>query len=185
MAIAQQNFDDLNVDIAARANDRILVYKTGTNTHVYEAKPTGGGGPALERFVATKTDGQNVNTTSDITWDSAIFADAIYTHSGGSSGIALTQSGWYQYVANVGFSGSAVRGNIVLMARLNSTVLPGAGKSGYIRNSSGHNEASCHVSGAFQATANDVFRIQTAPEAGNGTLTADSGQSNILLMKIG
>ncbi len=114
--------------------------------------------------------------------------DTSFTHDDGGSPHEITlAAGVYLAYINVPISGTVTRGAPRMLVRLNGALVNGGQASqGYMRNDSGHNDASLHWFGYFSASNGDILTVTSEQEAGAGTINVQAGQAATLnLEKLG
>ncbi len=121
---------------------------------------------------------------TELSWNSTR-KDSGITHSNGSANISLS-AGTYVLFANVPMQASVARAAPGLEVLLNgSLVTGGTARQGYIRNASGHTQASLHWSGIIEVTGNQTLTLQTFRLAQGGNVPIQDGKNaSIFLEKI-
>lgn len=135
-------------------------------------------------FVATGTavvGGANYNNTGpdQIVWlQSQVSSPFIHSDSTNPHQITLNQSGNYFVSLNIPYQATSNRVSVVSNLVLGTVPVVGtSARQGYIRNASGHNEASIHWSGFLNGvTAGQTLEIDVARDGAGGTVTNLSGQ---------
>ena len=163
---------DLNLAGAVNAS-------LGISTHTYtiDDDPIGGGLAFMQGTLAGGSTNLNPVTATAIDWSAVFFDGAYFTHSGGNPNeLVIAQNGDYYITATVPLTGAVARGSVRAELRLNGVPIVGAvGESAYIRNSSGHNEASNHIAAFLPGlTASDVIELYVSQAAAAGTITASN-----------
>jgi len=149
--------------------DKAVYYATGTQT----------------------TNGTNLNDSTEyaMQWSTDVLKKSGFTHSTSSNShqVTLDAAGTYLVSANIpiGSGGSArdgVRGRI----KLDDTLISGGEfMQGYIRNTSGHDEASIHWSGLVQSTsASQILTVTTQREGYSGTRTVGDEKATLYIEKV-
>jgi len=103
------------------------------------------------------------------------------------NGIELTgPDSWVKVTFNVHVNASFNRGNMLLRASLNGTLIGPIAAHGYIRNGNGHQESSYSMPGHWVFMSNgDVITVESLREAAAGTITmAQAGTSQLLLERL-
>ena len=102
------------------------------------------------------------------------------------SRISIATTGDYRVTFNLAATSSTTRTNIIARLRVNGTTFRGPiGSSGYIRNGSGHNNASVHAAFIHPFTAGDYIEIVANQEANAGNWTTVNGACSISLEYLG
>jgi hypothetical protein len=102
-----------------------------------------------------------------------------------TTGITVPSDGYYDCYVNLYMTSSATRPNIGLRFYIDTTVQDPISASDYIRNTSGHNEASTNLRMILYMTAGQAFRIGTQQLAAAGTVTIAGASSNWIIQKVG
>lgn len=178
MAIAQQDFDDLNVDIGARADDKILVYKTATSTHVYEAKPAGGGGGfTMTYFQSTKSGDSSMSTSwADITgWLTPTHTHADYSFNTSTGVLTINTAGDYEVTAHLLVPGGSNRSETGVRVLKNGGTIAGCESRNYSSRNTSQNEGAVSIPGFIvSCAATDVLKVQGI-YVGTATVAAARG----------
>eukprot|EP00179_Madagascaria_erythrocladioides_P005219 CAMPEP_0198312722 /NCGR_PEP_ID=MMETSP1450-20131203/3993_1 /TAXON_ID=753684 ORGANISM="Madagascaria erythrocladiodes, Strain CCMP3234" /NCGR_SAMPLE_ID=MMETSP1450 /ASSEMBLY_ACC=CAM_ASM_001115 /LENGTH=225 /DNA_ID=CAMNT_0044015679 /DNA_START=57 /DNA_END=734 /DNA_ORIENTATION=+ len=100
--------------------------------------------------------------------------------------VTITESGRYEVIVNTSlFSSSAARNAPEIRLEIDGTAVGTYGSTGYIRNSSGHQESSLHIREVLELTANQVLTVQIERAANSNTVNLRSaGSSNIYIRKV-
>lgn len=123
---------------------------------------------------------------TQLAWDSTR-KDSGITHNNGQPGIRLS-AGTYMLFVNIPMQSGVARASAGLEILLGDEQFPRAGFTafqGYIRSTSGHNEASVHWAGVIQVESTQTLILQTVrqAQAGNVTIQPDK-QASVYLEKI-
>jgi hypothetical protein len=133
------------------------------------------------------TEGTNVNPPdiTELVWNSKI-SDAGFTHSDGGSDIVLDDPGDYMVYVNIPLNGTPARSSVQLIVYLDQFEIEGGfAQQGYIRNASGHFDASIHWSGIVRTeTVSQVLSIGVNAQGNAGTVTMGGREASISLQKI-
>ena len=123
------------------------------------------------------TSSTNLNQTNPfaLQWAEVVKSSG-FTHSDGASpeNITLDEAGNYLVFVNLPLrSNTAERQNTKLLVQINNGTVPGGeGRQGYIRVSSGHENASAHWSGLiYDVAAGSTLTVKTQREADSDTVT--------------
>ncbi len=188
--------DQAELDIANKINSIVA----GTNVTVDNTDPlnpiinaAGGGGGSLVWMQVNNTNvSTNINTSTSQSYTTTIpISGAVQTGSDTSdftkttNGIQCNFDGVVLAFSNVDMFASGARVNIQSRLRLNGTPFGSVGSSGYIRNSSGHNESSVHSMGLIQVTNGQEITVGARRESTSTTSTIlnATGTSNLILIK--
>jgi hypothetical protein len=130
--------------------------------------------------------GTNFSTTAPIVGTFTNDASGDFTQSG-STGVTCNFTGEIEISASFHYFGFATRANVRMRAKLAGTQFGPIGASGYIRNATGHNESSCHITTTrVSVTTGQTITIGTDREGGSGTIEFDtSGTSNMYIKRVG
>ena len=96
-----------------------------------------------------------------------------------ASSITVNFDGVVNVQAHISQSGSVSRSNIGVWITKNGTVVSGVGQSGYIRDASGHNSSSSHITATLAVADGDVIRVQGKQRAASGTVNQIAGESQV------
>lgn len=147
----------------------------------------GGGGQALIIAQVSNTDvSTNINGGA---WanvpinGSTDFLDSGFSI-GTNGGIICNFSGRIKVTGHVGYTVSGARVNVKIRIAIAGVGDALEGKSGYVRNATGHNESSVDVSKYFSVTSGQEVTIQSRSEAAEITTTMDFGGSMLLIERI-
>lgn len=138
--------------------------------------------PSVNQWVRLNTDdtAQDLNTGSwsTVNWTLEENVDPIFEHPS-STEIRINQDGYYRIYMQMYFTSSGARAAPQFRILQNTVALPGIASTGYMRNSTGHNHASCHHQIIIQATAGDTFTIESRQESDDGTTTNPISGENV------
>jgi hypothetical protein len=151
--------------------------------------PAGGGAAKnLAQFTTTNTT-LDINQASAVAipWNSQLYLDSGYTHSivTNPERISFDSAGTYLVSVTLAFGGTALRANPGVKFRLNgSAVLEGQAMSGYIRNLTGHDEASSTLTRMVDAAAGDYLEVITQLMGGTGTVNLRANESVLFIEQL-
>lgn len=83
--------------------------------------------------------------------------------------------------ANVSYTSNTNRTNAAIGASLNGAIQGATGRSGYIRNNNGHNEASVHMSTIIDCAIGDQLGLFSQQQAAAGAVTMSAARSNYIV----
>lgn len=83
--------------------------------------------------------------------------------------------------ANVSYESTVNRTNAAIGASYNGAIQGATGRSGYIRNAAGHNEASVHMSTVIDCAASDTVGLFSQRQAAAGAVTMIAARSNYIV----
>jgi hypothetical protein len=143
--------------------------------------------PGRTTFTATATQTTfgtdlNLGTAASLEWTEGVKSPG-FTHDDGSNpeNIFLEGAGDYLVFVNVPLNlpGAQIRTNVRLLIQDDGITVPGGeAKQGYIRNASGHIDASVHWSGLIRNVgAGSILTVKTQQEGEAGTVNVQSGQT--------
>ena len=144
----------------------------------------------FRKLVGTRIQNQlqtNLNSSTagtDVIWDPASgqsneSARVTFT----SGGVAFDRSGFLLVSTHMYFNATVTRANVGVRVTVNGTPLDSTyGASGYIRNSAGHRESSCHRTRYISYTAGDVIGVECARLAAAGIVTTNAGESDLSIL---
>ncbi len=150
----------------------------------------GGGGSAVQVSVGqyTSTDTStdiNTGTATVIPFNSTDGVTDTSNYSISAGRVTVSEAGTYWVVGQVSYTGAVTRANIGVSIFKNGTDIGYQGNMGYLRDSTGHNEASSIVSAYVDVSANDIIDIRGIQKAAAGTVNLASGESVFALNKVG
>lgn len=145
----------------------------------------GGGAPAFHYVQLADTSSQNINaaaTDNLVTWNTQDHIDGdSFSHTTGlnPSRVTFDVTGKYEIMVLLNLSGSATRYNGRVKLRIDgTTTLRPRGKSGYIRNTTGHAESSLTIPGyIYEATAGEYVEVLVDRESTNTSTVALTSES--------
>lgn len=131
----------------------------------------------------------NINTGTNFSTDVPIVGN--YSDDGGSdfsqsgaTGITCNFDGVVEVQANTHQGSGSQRPSPQIRTKLDGTPIGPVGASGYIRNSSGHNESSCHIQTfRLSVTNGQVITIGSEQGANSGTVTLEAAGTSFLYVK--
>ncbi|MCP4076689.1 MAG: hypothetical protein GY744_10970, partial [Gammaproteobacteria bacterium] len=94
-----------------------------------------------------------------------------------NNGLTFVNGGRFRVDFNFFLTSNASRTNVLFRWAINGTEQRGRSAHNYIRNGSGHNEASAYLSEVLDLNAGDVLTITCLRLAGAGTVNAAAGES--------
>ena len=147
------------------------------------AKKGEAGGSAFSFCQVRNTDtSTNINpaTAANIPFGGTTDAtDSDYTLA--SDSITVNFDGVVTVQAHISQTGLVTRSNVGIWITNNNTKVSGVGQSGYIRDGTGHNESSSHMSATFAVSDGDVIRVQGEERAASGTVNQIAGESQVTI----
>jgi len=102
-----------------------------------------------------------------------------------STEITVPEDGIYMCSFNFRLSSAIARVNVFASWGINNSNQGEYAASGYIRNSSGHDNSSLHYTTLFNLTANDTLSVFFQRESADGTTTLDGNTSTVSVVKVG
>ena len=159
----------------------------------------GGGGGVAAGITIVNTGTDNINSTTGalIPLDTSTGFPAYgtygtdYSYTAGNSYVTINTAGTYEVTFNVAYTTVTARWNGILKiykgtggASPSAWIGYGAGKMGYVRNSTGHNEASLIVTCLVTCSANDTIGGHVINEAANGTCTTVANESYMTIKRM-
>lgn len=100
-----------------------------------------------------------------------------------TAGIAVPTTGLYMCMFNIPVSGSGNRGAPEFRFTINSTGQTESSVCTYMRNASGHDNASAHLLTVYSLTASDVIGLQSRATSSTGT-ASNSTSSAVSIIRI-
>jgi len=123
-----------------------------------------------------------------IGWDEIVQADSAISVSGGS--LTFNEAGQYKVSARIEYEDTSTEGvdvdsSIGVFFKLNGVAMGGKSVGTAIRNVAGANEGSAYIQGIANVEVDDVLTICTQRESGADELTLRSGESALIIEKVG
>lgn len=137
----------------------------------------------------------DINVGTLFPWGTAELIDTgTYSYTAGNPYLSVDEAGTYEVQVTIGInstSNSQPRDNPnaeLFKNRTSSgaggTRLKAAGRTGYVRQDTGHGLSSLHLSWLGELTAGDTLAIQMFQEANDGTRTCRTQDTNMYVKKI-
>lgn len=156
---------------AASASDLTSHENDTSNPHNVTAAQVG----AEDEIFLAEGSGTNINGSSwnTMSWSSTVFNDTPFSFDG--SNVTIQEDGAYEIHVDADFSSTgASRQNPNIGLQQNGNWIGVLGRSGYMRDSEGHNHSSVHAHAVISATSGDVIRARGAAEADtSGSISPD------------
>jgi hypothetical protein len=118
-----------------------------------------------DQILLAKGTNDDINSSTNVTWNNTEVADAPYTFDGTT--VTIEEAGMYEIRADADYSSNSQRVNANLAVQKNGSTVGVMGRSGYIRDADGHNNSSVHTSAVVDLVAGDSIRIRSSQEANN------------------
>jgi hypothetical protein len=158
----------------------------------------GGGGGVAAGITVVNTGTDNINTAGalvplDVTAGYPAYGSYAtdYSYTAGNSYVTINTAGTYEVTFNAGFTSTGQRWNGILKiykgtggAAPSSWIGYGAGKMGYVRAASGHNESSLILTCLVTCSANDTIGGWIAREATNATCTLVANETFMTIKRM-
>ena len=126
----------------------------------------------------------NFTTTAPISGSVSVGSD-LSNFSKTTNGIQVNFDGVVLAMSNIDMFGTSTRANVQSRLKLNGTLFGSVGASGYIRNTSGHNESSVHSMSVIPVTSGQEITVGVRREGGAGTIVFNAiGTSNLILIRL-
>jgi hypothetical protein len=135
----------------------------------------------------------NTDTTTDINETPAVevplngsvaFNEDSSTYNPTGNGIQVLRADGYTLRASIHVSGIVTRANQLIRFAINGVPTGNIAATGYIRDTSGHNEASYTLLEDLNLNANDIVTVVAEEEAGGGIVTlAQVGSSSLFIKR--
>jgi hypothetical protein len=100
-----------------------------------------------------------------------------------SAGITVPATGVYLVMGNMVYNSTVTRANPEFRFSIDGTGQPESSLSAYIRNTSGHNEASSSLSTMYSLTSGQQVRLEFRARAATGTVNLETG-SHVAIYRI-
>ncbi|MGB0873717.1 MAG: hypothetical protein ACPGSE_00540 [Synechococcus sp.] len=158
------------------------------NTLTIEYNGTGGTGGGITqwaKFLGGLSPDVNTSTTYTArAWLNPTPAFSAGTWSATTEAITIPSTGLWQISVNWYLESTVIRSAPGARISINGTLQPETGANTYIRNNNGHNESSINFSAIYSLTQNDLVRVASAQLAAAGTVSLNSAQSSISLVRL-
>ncbi|QIR31193.1 hypothetical protein M1M18_gp107 [Halorubrum virus Serpecor1] len=132
----------------------------------------------IDQIFVANGSGSNLNSSSwnTISWNNTEIEDSAYNFNG--STVTIQEDGTYEIVAEVDFSSTgATRQNPNIGIQKNGDWAGVLGRSGYMRDSEGHNSSSAHARAVITASSGDTIRAQARGDGDtSGSISPARGQ---------
>ena len=143
--------------------------------------------PSTIAFKTAMIDNSNVNDTTTSTVRD-VFNTSTQFNSGGFSvtqnQITVPAAGFYVLSFNCFFTSNSQRTNVGVSVDVNGAEQLETSASDYIRNASGHDESSTHLTAIYSLSENDLISLRFFQLGGGGTVTLQGNNSSINLHKL-
>ena len=136
------------------------------------------------------TDNSTVNNTADSTMAEIAVLDTtnVTINEGGftftTTAITVPDTGIYRISSTCYLESTVARSCVVNGFAINGVFQSERSGTGYIRASSGHNEASLHLTAIYNLTASDDISLIFGREAQTGTVNLQGAESAINIIKL-
>jgi len=167
MAVVSQDFDDLDVDVANKADGRVLVFRSASGNHEYEDQAGGGGG--TKRYIQARASSTVNITGTEVTMDLALIDEqSAGDFSLASDQVTILNAGTYSIRAQVTTddidTAGGARCATEVRVQKNGSDIPGA----YLRQ---YHRETTENSGCLEClhtfAANDVVRVRLLQLSGS------------------
>jgi len=163
-----------------------VLSSTGTGTNWVDSGGGGGGGISnYAKYTGTGTPNVNGSATyTEISWINTTPQFSSGTWSATGTAITVPNTGLYLVQVNWYLTASVTRSNIGIKFAVNDVQEDEIAAHNYIRNTSGHNEASVNMSTTLSLTASDAISIYAAQLAASGTVSLQGTNSTIAITQL-
>jgi len=171
--------------ILASSNSGSAVNLSAGTKDVFISVPAAASG-----FVGLQTPLSNngsVNSSATQTQRDCFNTSTTFNYGGftiATSGVTVPRDGIYRCYVNCWFSATITRPNVSVAFGVNSTVESERSASDYIRNTSGHNEASTNLMAIYELSASDEVNLFFAQESLSGTVQLIGANSHFSIEKL-
>ncbi|UBF23177.1 baseplate assembly protein V [Haloarcula tailed virus 2] len=125
-------------------------------------------------FVAEGTN-TNINASNNISWNTTVVSDAPFSFDG--TNVTFQEDGRYEIRCNADFASTVARTNPNIFIRDSGGAIQGVGgRSGYMRNASGHDHSSVHAEAVIVANSGDSIHAEGNQEAQAETIVPHRAQ---------
>lgn len=157
-------------DVTIDTSDAVTSVNSQTGDVVIEAP-----GDNVFHAEGTNTDINNSNST--VSWNNTVMNDSAYSFNG--STVTIQEAGSYEISADADFSSNTARSNANIGVQKNGNWAGVIGRSGYVRDNSGHNSSSVHTRATLELNSGDNIRIRTIQEAQGDNVVPNRSQFTI------
>lgn len=125
-------------------------------------------------FVARGTN-TNINQSTTVSWNNEDINTGPYSFDG--KNLTISKSGIYEIFAEADFdSTGGSRKNPNLGIQQNNNWVGVLGRTGYMRDSEGHDHSSVHAHATINISQNDTIRVRSTRDADGGSVRVDRAQ---------
>lgn len=170
-----------------------LTGNTDYNVLVFDPNESSGvrwtSGPKLLMCYNATTEVSIDSGWSDITWDTQVKKDSIYTHSLNSAEVTINEPGFYYVAVDIGTynSSGSSRSQSIMRFLVDSgsgySEIGGTRGSMYNRNSA-QGRASASVNRPIQFMIGDKFKVQAQRSSGTGVILTEANACRININKL-
>lgn len=150
----------------------MFTLKHGGGIRFYNEPVTG-----LDQVFLAEGTNTNINGNNYVSWSNTRMNDAPFSFNG--TNLTFQEAGTYEMRADADFSSANARTNPNLYIEYYNGSWNWAGvlgRSGYMRNASGHNNSSVHASAIKEVASGDQIRVYGAQEAQSETIVPNRSQ---------
>jgi len=151
---------DASASMITGGTNVTTTYDDGANTFTIDASTN-----LQAKIFLAEGSNTNINQTTTVSWNSTTFNDSVFTWDG-SSQLTIDKAGRYEIHAEADFGSSGdSRQNPNLFVHQNGNIVGVGGRSGYMRDSEGHDQSSVHSHAVINANSGDVIDVESRAEA--------------------
>lgn len=172
-----------NLDQSGASDKDVLTWVASNNR--YEPSALGLPGSATAQFTSTDTS-SDINVGSgvfEVPWDTTLIANAAVSQPTNEE-IQVGEAGVWEFYVSLSYDVTAARINPRIRFSINGTIQDITGGSGYVRDASGHTQASNSIKAAFNLSAGDKVKVVTDRFANGGKATLRANESVLFVNKI-
>lgn len=161
-------------------DDNEIEYYNGSWTSI------SGGTSNTVAFKTQTVSNNSVNNSTSFTERNAFNTSPDINQGGFSvtaSNITVPESGLYWCTFTIYFSSNSTRTNVGIRWSINNVGQNEISASNYIRDNSGHNTSSTHLTTIYDLSANDQLSLEFRREASSGTVTLET-EGSVSIVKI-
>jgi hypothetical protein len=140
-------------------------------------------GGGLDIISLTTSSNQNINQTTDVSWDEEIVTKgSVITHSG--TDVSVSENGVYRIYCNLYMNTTNYRTNPSFRFYINGSEVAGRSGSSYARDSNGHQSTSTALEIIQELSSGDTIKVRTFQEANGGTVRVQDRRSIFTVEKL-
>jgi len=173
LTFSKQADDTFNITLAADGEISADAHTVRLGDEVYDSSGTN----LADKVFHAEGTNTDINSSNNISWNTTAINDVPYSFDGTT--VTIQESGTYEIEADADFTSNVARTNANIGIRVNGNWAGVVGRSGYVRDNTGHNASSVHTRSIQDLSSGDTVRIHTIQEAASETIVPDRAQFSI------